>query len=159
MSPQFRTRDILLGTLGAGLAVAAVVALAHELPGLLLLGSFGASALLIFALPETPYAQPRSVVSGHLLASGIAWLCLHICGPGVLAAAAATGLGVGAMMLTRTVHPPAASNGIIVCLAKPTLAGLLLSTIGGAAVLVLIGTLYHKTLRHRDYPRYWWRPQ
>lgn len=157
MPHAFRTSQIVLATLGAIVGVSALAFIASTLPGLMLLGSFGASALLLFALPEAPLSQPRSVVLGHLSASVIALGCLALFGPQWWAVGVATGLGVGFMMLTRTVHPPAGSNAIIVFLAKPGWGMLVGSTLAGTLVLVAIAVVYHRTTRRHRYPLYWHR--
>lgn len=155
MSPVFRPSQILLATVGALIAVSALAWFSMTTGGLLLLGSFGASSLLLFALPEAPLSQPRSVVGGHLIASAAALVCLLICGPQWWAVGLATGLGVGLMMATRTVHPPAGSNAIIVFLVKPSGVFLIGSTLAGAVALVAIAVAYHRVTRRHRYPLYW----
>jgi CBS-domain-containing membrane protein len=155
MPPVFRKSQILLATVGAIVAVSALSYVAMTTQSLMLLGSFGASALLLFALPDAPLSQPRSVIGGHLFASVIAVACLTLFGPQWWAVGLATGLGVGFMMLTRTVHPPAGSNAIIVFLAKPSWGLLVFSTVTGTVVLVAIAVIYHRTTRRHKYPRYW----
>ena len=155
MLPIFRKSQIALATIGAIVAVSALSFVAMTTHSLMLLGSFGASALLLFALPEASLSQPRSVVIGHLAASVIALGCLALFGPHWWAVGVATGLGVGFMMLTRTVHPPAGSNAIIVFLAKPGALLLVGSTLVGTLMLVAMAVIYHRTTRRHKYPRYW----
>ncbi|HEY8932207.1 MAG TPA: HPP family protein [Rariglobus sp.] len=158
MLSPFRKSQIVFATLGAVVAVSLLAFVSMTTQGLMLLGSFGASALLLFALPEAPLSQPRSVVGGHLIASSIAFACLALLGPHWWAVGLATGLGVGLMMFTRTVHPPAGSNAIIVFLAKPTCGFLVTSTVGGTVMLVAVAWLYHRTTRRHKYPLYWRAP-
>ncbi len=155
MSPVFTKSQVAFATLGAVIAVSALSYLAATTQALLLLGSFGASTLLLFALPEAPLSQPRAVIGGHLIASLVALSCLAVFGPQWWAVGAATGLAVGLMMLTRTVHPPAGSNGIIVFLAKPGWSLLLFSTLVGTVTLVVLAMIYHRATRRHRYPRYW----
>ena len=157
MPPVFRKSQIALATVGAVVAVSALSYVAMTTQSLMLLGSFGASALLLFALPEAPLSQPRAVIMGHLAASLIALACLALFGPQWWAVGVATGLAVGFMMMTRTVHPPAGSNAIIVFLAKPSCGLLLGSTVTGTLILVVIAAFYHRTTRRHKYPRYYWR--
>ena len=155
MSAAFRKSHIAFATLGAIIGVSAVAYFASTLKGLMLLGSFGASALLLFALPEAPLSQPRPVMVGHLAASVIALGCLACFGPQWWAIGLATGLGVGFMMLTRTVHPPAASNAIVVFLAKPTWWTCLGSTLAGTTLLIAIAVIYHRATGRHRYPLQW----
>lgn len=157
MPHAFRTSQVILATLGAILGISTLSYIATTTQGLLLLGSFGASALLIFALPEAPLSQPRNVVGGHLSASLIAFGCLAVLGSPWWAVGVATGLAVGFMMLTGTVHPPAGSNAIIVFLAKPAWGWLVASTLGGTLTLLAIAVIYHRTTRRHKYPLYWYR--
>lgn len=158
MPQTFRKSQVLFATLGAMVAVSILSYISFSTQSLMLLGSFGASALLLFALPEAPLSQPRSVVFGHLSASVIALGCLTLFGAQWWAVGVATGLGVGFMMLTRTVHPPAGSNAIIVFLSKPAWGLLVSSTLAGTITLVAIAVAYHRTTRRHKYPLYWRRP-
>lgn len=159
MSHTFGKSQIALASFGAFIAILPLSYVALNTESLMLLGSFGASALLLFALPEAPLSQPRSVICGHLIASAIALACLLLLGKTWWAIGAATGLGVGLMMLTRTIHPPAGSNAIIVFLASPSWDFLMMSTLGGTVLLVSVAYCYHKTTRHHRYPQYWIAPR
>jgi CBS-domain-containing membrane protein len=59
------------------------------------------------------------------------------------------------MMLTRTVHPPAGSNPVIVFLAQPSWDFLYLPTLSGAVIIVLIALIYNNVSRKENYPTYW----
>lgn len=155
MSPEFTKSQIALATAGAMIAVSALSLVADVTRALMVMGSFGASTLLLFALPDAALAQPRAVVGGHLIASLIALGCLSLFGQTWWAVGLATGLAVGGMMWTRTVHPPAGSNAIIVFLAKPGWGLLLFSTLAGTLLLIAIAMAYHRTTRRHRYPRYW----
>lgn len=157
MMQPFRISQVIAATLGAVMAISVLAYASAQGSGLMLLGSFGASALLLFALPEAPLSQPRNVVWGHLSASLIAIACLALFGAQWWAMGLATGLAVGFMMLTHTVHPPAGSNAIIVFLAKPSWALLVGSTLAGTVALVAIAFIYHRTTRRHRYPLYWHR--
>jgi CBS-domain-containing membrane protein len=156
MPQAFRKSQVALATLGGIVAISAVSYLASA-QSLMLLGSFGASALLLFALPEAPLSQPWNVVLGHLSASVIALGCLVLFGQQSWAIGLATGLAIGFMMVTRSVHPPAGSNAIIVFLAKPGWTLLVSSTLAGTLTLIGIAMVYHRTTRRHRYPLYWHR--
>ena len=95
---------VLLGLGVAGLSVLSP-AVSHQL-GLYLVAPFGATAVLLFAVPNSPLAQPWSAVVGNTLSAivGVA-VCLSIEDP-TLRVALAVGLSVIAMSLARAVHPP-----------------------------------------------------
>lgn len=155
MSHSFSKTQIALASIGAVVAVSGLAYAATTTQGLIFLGSFGASALLLFALPDAALSQPRNVVLGHLSASVIAFACLNLFGPQWWAIGLATGLAVGFMMSTRTIHPPAGSNAIIVFLAKPAWGPLVASTLAGTLTLVAMAVVYHRAVRRQKYPVSW----
>ena len=69
--PHLGVRAILLGGLGGFLAIGALALLGGSLNVLLLLGSFGASCVLLFGYPDAPFAQPINVIGGHVICTVI----------------------------------------------------------------------------------------
>lgn len=155
LPPLPPARQILLAWLGGFLAIACIASSADLLSTSLLLGSFGASCVLVFGYPDLPFSQPRNLVLGHLLSSLVGLLCLHLLGPGVWSLALAVGSAIALMMLTRSVHPPAGSNPVIIFLAQPGWAFLLFPTLAGALILLLVALLYNNATRGGRYPKYW----
>lgn len=153
--PSSALSDILMGWLGGVLAIGAVGYLAHVTEYPLVLGSFGASCVLIFGFPESPFSQPRNVIGGHVLASFIGLVFLSLFGAHWWSMALAAGTTIAAMMITRTVHPPAGSNPLIIMLLTPTWSFMLTPTLIGAVVLVLVALFFNNIQKDRTYPRYW----
>jgi CBS-domain-containing membrane protein len=153
--PHLGSRAILLGGLGGFLAIGALAQLGASLNVTLLLGSFGASCVLVFGYPDAPFAQPLNVIGGHVICTVIGLAILHWLGPQPWALSLAVGLSVAAMMATRTVHPPAGSNPVIVFLGHSAWSFLLFPVVSGALLLVLIGWLYNNAVRRTPYPHYW----
>jgi CBS-domain-containing membrane protein len=133
----------LLAVAGGGLGVA------------LLLGSFGASCVLLFGYPEVPFAQPANVVFGHVICALIGLVFLKLCGAHPWSLGLAVGLSIAAMMATRTVHPPAGSNPVIVFLGQPGWIFMLFPVLCGALLLVIIALAYNRYVRKAVYPQYW----
>jgi CBS-domain-containing membrane protein len=148
-------RAIVLGGLGGFLAIGALALLGGSLGVLLLLGSFGASCVLLFGYPEAPFAQPMNVIGGHVICALIGLAALHGLGAHPWALALAVGAAIAAMMATRTVHPPAGSNPVIVFLAHSGWSFLLFPVLGGALILVCIAFFYNNAVRKTPYPQYW----
>lgn len=130
-----------------------LIAGATDLP--LILGSFGATCLLVFGYPESPFSQPRSVMGGHLLSSAIGLLVLHGIGDGPTCLALAAGLAIASMMALRIVHPPAGSNPIIIFLVHAPWSFLLLPTTIGAALIIVCALLWHRATLRGAYPTFW----
>lgn len=141
--------------LGAVAAIGVLAFLTESLKHPWVLGSFGASCVLLFGFPEAPFSQPRNVILGHTFSSLIGLGALQLFGPHGWGMAVAVGAAIAVMMLTRTVHPPAGSNPVIVFLMQPGWSFLLFPTLAGAIALVLIATLYLNLWRKSSYPQYW----
>jgi len=147
--------SVALAWVGGCLAIAGVAGLADLTDFPLILGSFGATCVLVFGYPELPFSQPRNVIVGHLISSLIGLVVLQVCGPHWWAVGLATGTAIAAMMLTRTVHPPAGSNPVIVFLAHPSWGFLLMPTLAGAILVTLFAIIYNNMARSIKYPKYW----
>jgi CBS-domain-containing membrane protein len=152
-----RAGGILLAALGTFVALALIGLLASLSGAAWVLGSFGASCVLLFGFPQGPFSQPRNIVGGHVLTSCVGLVFLNAFGPGWLPMAAAGACAVGLMMWTRTVHPPAGSNPVIIFMAHPGWPFLLLPTASGAVLLVVVGWMYWRVQRRGAWPVSWWR--
>lgn len=155
LPPRSSGKAIAFAGLGGTLAIAAIAILADSLSAMLVLGSFGASCVLVFGYPDVPFSQPRNVIAGHVISSfaGLAFLATF--GPHWWSVALAEGAAITLMMLTRTVHPPAGSNPVIVFLTQPTWAFLLFPTLAGALILITVALSYNNATRVAKYPKYW----
>ncbi|MBU2868153.1 HPP family protein [Pacificibacter marinus] len=153
--------EALRAGLGAfiGLALAGAFILAPTVDlklGLYLVAPFGASSVLLFAVPNSPLAQPWSAIVGNVVAAlvGVA-VCLVVHDP-VLRIALAVGLAITAIMLCRALHPPAGAVAMTVAMSPETVQELgfyfALMPIGiGTVLLVLIAIAYGR-MTGRHYP-------
>ena len=155
LPPRPTNKAVALAWLGGSIAIAAVAALTDSLSVMLVLGSFGASCVLIFGYPDVPFSQPRNVIAGHVISSLVGLVFLTVFGPHWWAIALSVGTAIALMMLTRTVHPPAGSNPVIVFLTQPTWGFLLFPTLVGALILVAVALVYNNATRDSKYPKYW----
>lgn len=156
LPPLPSIKHVALAWLGGVLAIVATAGLAQSMSVALILGSFGASCVLIFAYPDVPFSQPRNIVGGHFLSSLVGLIFLYAFGPQWWSVALAVGTAIALMMVTRTVHPPAGSNPVIIYLAQPTWGFLLTPTLVGALILVMVAVVYNNASREARYPKYWW---
>lgn len=144
-------------TVGLGLAALFVLSPSVDLElGLYLIAPFGASSVLLFAVPNSPLAQPWSTIVGNTIAAvvGVA-VCLTVPDP-ALRIALAVGLAVTATILCRALHPPAGAVAMTAAMNPETTAelgfGFALAPVGlGSVVLVLVATAYGR-LTGRRYP-------
>jgi len=155
LPPRPSLQGVALAWLGGFLAIAAVAALSDLLAVTLVLGSFGATCVLIFGYPDVPFSQLRNVVGGHVLSSLVGLAFLTVFGAHWWSVALALATAIALMMLTRTVHPPAGSNPVIVFLIQPPWSFLLFPTLVGAVVVVAVALLFNNATRPARYPTYW----
>lgn len=156
LPPRLPARQILLAGLGGSLAISLLATLTQLSGTALVLGSFGASCVFIFGLPEAPFSQPRNVIGGHLISSATGLAVYSLFGAQPWALGIALGLAIMLMFATRMVHAPAGSNPVIVFLTAPGWSFLLTPTLLGAVGLVLFALIYHHATAPGRYPVYWW---
>lgn len=155
LPPKASNKAIALAWLGGFLAISAIAGLMESTALPLVLGSFGASCVLVFGYPDVPFSQPRNVILGHVLSSLSGLVFLMLFGPHWWSVAMAVGTAIAVMMATRTVHPPAGSNPVIIYLLHPGWGFLLMPTLLGAIILVLVALVYNNATRETNYPKYW----
>lgn len=128
------------------------------------MGSFAATAVLVFAAPAAPLSQPRNVICGHLISAviGVALkqsLAETFPGSVPLAGALAVSLSVGAMAALGVTHPPGGATALIAVASVgdvATAGWLYVPCVGlGALLLVLTAVLGNNLLPWRTYPQYW----
>jgi CBS-domain-containing membrane protein len=127
----------------------------------LLIGSFGASAVLVYGAIKSPLAQPRNLVGGHIIAGIIGVACYKAFGATPwMAGALAASLAIVAMLLTKTLHPPAGATALIAVIGGDKIhnLGFLYAFVPaglGALVLLTVALLVNNLSRNRKYPEYW----
>lgn len=127
----------------------------------LLIGSFGASAVLVYGAIKSPLAQPRNLLGGHILAGLIGVACYKVFGATPwMAGALGSSLAIVAMLLTKTLHPPAGATALIAVIGgdKIHTLGFLYAFVPaglGALILLVVALLVNNLSRNRRYPEYW----
>jgi CBS-domain-containing membrane protein len=142
----------IVSGLGGALAIGLLASLTTSLGHLLLIAPFGASCVLLFALPQSPLARPRNVIGGHVVSALVGLLVLSLVGNGIVAMALGVGLAIAVMQFSGTLHPPAGGDPLVVILTGAGWSFLLAPILAGAVALVLLGWLYHRLVSKRAYP-------
>lgn len=133
----------------------------------LLVGSMGATAVLVYAAPTAPLSQPRNVIGGHVV-SAVVGVAIRIligdmaCGGSCawLSSALAVSLSICAMLVTGTLHPPGGATALIAATAEPGIRRLgwwfLLFPSGfGGVIMVAVGLVVNNLSPQRTYPQRW----
>ncbi|PXF30648.1 hypothetical protein WH50_14155 [Pokkaliibacter plantistimulans] len=143
------TLKSLLAGSGAALGIAALVALDHWLNWVLLMVPFGASCVLLFAVPSSPLSRPQNVIGGHVLTACIGVVIAHLGWPLEYALPMAAGAGVAAMMALQVVHPPAGANPLLVLFSGMSWPFVWHTVLPGSVLLVVLAWAYHHLAGHR----------
>ncbi|EGC33744.1 hypothetical protein DICPUDRAFT_36244 [Dictyostelium purpureum] len=130
---------------------------------LMLIGSFAASAVLIFAAPKAPLSQPRNLIFGHLFSSiigmAIRVALVYTNANFEVACALAVSLSIAFMQLTTTLHPPGGATALIgVMSAEQRWRGFyfcLVPVTSGALIMLLTALIVNNFARKRSYPVFW----
>lgn len=151
-----RVGEALVSGVGGCLAIAVVVLVCRRFVGSegagLLVASMGASAVLLFALPNGPLSGPWAVVGGHVLSAVVGVICAALVTDSLLAAAIAVGAAIGVMQLMRCVHPPGGATALSAVVGGSSVHALgmqyvLTPVLLNAAVIVTVAAAFNRILR------------
>jgi CBS domain-containing membrane protein len=143
--------------LGAFFGLLLVLTIANYLGGLSgvdewLMASLGGSALLVFALPQSPMAQPWAVIAGNTLSALVGISILHLLNQPLLAMPLAASLSILGMFLLRCLHPPAAAVALIVVLGGITHYRHAMFQVMVDSILLVIAGAFYNNLTGKAYP-------
>lgn len=147
-------RVILAATSIATVALVALVGLGTLTGHLWLIPPMAASMALIAGAPALPLAQPRNVVGGQFISATVG-VVVGLFSNSLLAAAIAGGVALGAMLLARTSHSPAAATAVIGASITDGHIEFILCVVAASLVLVLAG-IARSGFKRTPYPAYWW---
>ena len=150
-----RERLRAVGGAGIGLLITGLLCRWLAVPlehAVWLVAPMGATAVLVFAVPASPLAQPWSVIGGNTLSTLVGIACVSWIPDTALAAAVAVALAIGLMFFTRCLHPPGGAAALLAVLTHTTdFSAALFPVLVNSVLLVLAGVAYN-TLTGRRYP-------
>jgi CBS domain-containing membrane protein len=122
----------------------------------LIVAPMGASAVLLFAVPASPLAQPWSIIGGNTISAMMGMIAAHFIQDPIIAIGVGVSLAIGAMSFTRCLHPPGGAAALTAVLGGPVVAGWgflfpLVPVALNSCILVGLGLIFHKISR-RNYP-------
>jgi len=125
VSPIERLVSAVGGFLGITLILLVSRAVLGDLqPALLIVGSMGASAVLLFAVPHGPLSQPWALIGGHAVSAVIGVACAAWIPQPIVAAGLAVGMAIGAMHVLRCIHPPGGATALTAVIGGPSVQAL-----------------------------------
>lgn len=124
----------------------------------LVIGSFGASAVLVYGAIHSPLAQPRNLIGGHILSAIVGVVSYKLFFDNLLFCSAfAVATSILVMQLTLTLHPPGGATALIAVLGSEHIHQLgfvyvLYPVSTGAFILFIIALIVNNISKHRHYP-------
>ncbi len=163
--PMVSLAEIVWSWIGAFLGIGAVAGIHYNLLDetalVMVIGSFGASAVLIYGSVKSPFAQPRNLIGGHLISALIGVACYQFFAPTMwLAASVAVATAIAAMHTTKTLHPPGGATALIAVIGGEQINALgylyvVVPVATGALIMLLIALIVNNIPRTRSYPKFW----
>ncbi|HMG92496.1 MAG TPA: HPP family protein [Chryseolinea sp.] len=125
---------------------------------LFLVGSFGATSVLIYGVINSPLAQPRNVIGGHLICAILGVTCNYLMPVPWLAAALAVSVSIVLMQVTKTLHPPGGATALIAIIGSEKIKGLgylyvLTPILSGIMILLIVALFFNNVTSNRSYPK------
>lgn len=129
-----------------------------EYENIFLIGSFGASSVLIYGAIQSPLAQPRNFVGGHLISAFIG-VTIYKFLPDIIwiTAPLAVALSIVLMQITKTLHPPGGATALIAVIGSEKIKALgylyiLSPVLIGTIILLIVALVFNNITSHRKYP-------
>jgi CBS-domain-containing membrane protein len=124
---------------------------------LFLVGSFGATSVLIYGVINSPLAQPRNLIGGHLISAFVGVTINLLVDEIWLASALAVSISIVLMQITKTLHPPGGATALIAIIGSSKITSLgylyIVSPIfSGVLVLFIVALIFNNITAHRSYP-------
>lgn len=155
-------REQFWSFLGAFMGISIIALLqSYYLPkmeNVLLIGSFGASSVLIYGAVQSPLAQPRNFIGGQLISAFIGVTVFKLVpDPIWIAAPLAVALSIVVMQVTKTLHPPGGATALIAVIGTEKIKMLgyfyvISPVLIGTAILFITALIFNNMTRHRQYP-------
>lgn len=125
---------------------------------LFLIGSFGASSVLIYGVINSPMAQPRNLIGGHLICALVGVTFYKLLPNQVwLSSALSVSISIVLMQITKTLHPPGGATALIANIGSGKIHALgylyvLSPVLTGAVILLVVAIIFNNRTSHRQYP-------
>jgi CBS domain-containing membrane protein len=125
-----------------------------------LIGSFGASSVLVYGIIQSPLAQPRNLIGGHLV-SAIIGVTVAKFVPDIIwiTAPLAVSLSIVLMQVTKTLHPPGGATALIAVTGSAEIKNLgywyvLSPVLSGVLILFVVALVFNNMTSNRQYPNH-----
>ncbi|HEC96695.1 MAG TPA: HPP family protein [Nitrospirae bacterium] len=163
--PLVSLSEIAWSWIGAFLGIAAVsyanYNILEDTDLVMVIGSFGASAVLLYGAIKSPLAQPRNLIGGHIVSAIIGVTCYKLFPSQMwLASSLAVATSIALMHATKTLHPPGGATALIAVIGSSKIHSLgylyAIIPVGlGAFIMLIVALLVNNLHKNRRYPHFW----
>ncbi len=163
--PAVSLFEILWSWIGAFLGILSVALVHYNLLGdtdrIMIIGSFGASAVLIYGATKSPLAQPRNLIGGHVISAIIGVTLYKMFHDHMwLAASTSVATAIAVMHATKTLHPPGGATALIAVIGSEKIHALgylyaAMPVALGAVMMLIVALLVNNIPKNRRYPEFW----
>ena len=129
-----------------------------EYENIFLIGSLGASSVLVYGAIQSPLAQPRNLIGGHFI-SALIGVTIYKILPDIIwiNAPLAVSLSIVLMQITKTLHPPGGATALIAIIGSEKIKSLgywyaFSPILSGAIILYLVAIIFNNMTPNRKYP-------
>ncbi len=138
--------SMLLGAMGATIGIILLQVLSESSNIDLLVAPFGATFVLVFALPESPLVKPKNIIGGYLVATFTGLVFYQFLGNNPYSLGLAFGISFVLMQLTKTLHPPAGSIPLLIMFSKPDWSYIITPILVGVILILVYEKFYNFVL-------------
>lgn len=144
---QYSISDLIKTLIGASLSITGLLYLTQFSHHLWVMAPFGATCVLLYAAAQSPLAQPKNVIVGHVVSAAIGLVFVHYVPINMVTIALAVALAIVLMQILGCVHPPAGANPLLILLSASSVHYgwdfLIFPVLTGAVFLVAVARLVH----------------
>ncbi|WP_291371071.1 MULTISPECIES: HPP family protein [unclassified Acinetobacter] len=153
-----KRHEVLRSLIGGTLSILLLLLLTKLTGNIYIMAPFGATCVILYAVSQSPLAQPRNVIFGHLISAFIGLFFLKFFSDSILAIALSVGCAIALMQIFKCVHPPAGANPLVILLTANSInyawSFLIFPVLLGSIALVLVASVVNNIKANNKWPLY-----
>jgi CBS-domain-containing membrane protein len=153
-----RKNEVFRSLIGGTISIFLLLTLTKLTGNLYIMAPFGATCVILYAVSQSPLAQPRNVIFGHLISAFIGLFFLKFFSISTLTIALSVGCAIALMQIFKCVHPPAGANPLVILLTAKSISYewsfLIFPVLLGSILLVLVAATVNNVKTDKKWPLY-----
>jgi len=156
-----RKNEVFRSLIGGTISIFLLLTLTKLTGNLYIMAPFGATCVILYAVSQSPLAQPRNVIFGHLISAFIGLFFLKFFSISTLTIALSVGCAIALMQIFKCVHPPAGANPLVILLTANSISYewsfLIFPVLLGSILLVLVAATVNNVKTDKKMASLWSR--